>query len=149
MGRSIVRAFAETERVFIPRYYAPETWAEENIYVLPPMHRFGWHCAQAFDCLDRGDFSGCLQSLRNGMAVYEDIAKLVEFMINQVEDMERASRIATAPPELVELAKQVKLMLSRFEPDNPAVVELKKSAAYQQVAWLIEEPASMVETILQ
>ena len=149
LGRSIVRAFAETERVFIPRYYAPETWAEENIYVLPPMHRFGWHCAQAFDCLDRGDFSGCLQSLRNGMAVYEDIAKLVEFMINQVEDMERASRIATAPPELIELAKQVKLMLSRFAPDDPAVVELKKSAAYQQVAWLIEEPASMVETILQ
>lgn len=142
LGMSIARAFAQTERAFIPRYYTPETLTGDNISVLPPMHRFGWYCAQAFEALDRGAFPACLQSLRAGMSVYKDIAKLVEFVMDRVVELEKSSHVAAAPPELVELAKQVKLMLSRFAPDDPAVLELKNSPAYQQVAWLIEDPAS-------
>lgn len=149
LGLSLARAFSRIERAFVSRYYMPETLKLENIYVLPPMHRFGWHCAQAFDALDQGDFSACIKYLRAGLDTYHDIAKMVEFLLDQVAEQEKAARITTAPPELVDLANRIKITLSRFEQDDPAVIELKKSPVYQQAAWLIEEPASMYEKLLQ
>ena len=148
-GLSLARAFARTERAFISRYYAPETWEEENIRVLPPMHRFGWYCAQAFDALNQGDFGGCVKRLRAGLDSYQDVAKMVEFLLDRVAEMEKVSRIAGAPPELAELANQVQAMLARFAPGDPAVEELKKSPAYRQVAWMIDEPSSIYGKIPQ
>lgn len=148
-GLSLARAFAQVERAFISRYYMPETLSEENIYVLPPIHRFGWYCAQAFDWLNQGDFSCCVRSLRDGLDIYKDIAKMVEFLLDRVAEMEKLSRIAAAPPELIELAKQVKAMLSRLEPNDPAVMELKRSPAYQKVAWMIDEPVSVYGNLPQ
>lgn len=40
--------------------------------------------------------------------------------------------------ELLALAEQVWAILARYPPDDPAVIELKNSAAYQKVAYLIE-----------
>lgn len=143
LGLAIAECFARVERAFISRYYTADTWTEENIYVLPPMHRFGWYCAKAFAALDSGDITDCLQQLRAGLASYKDIAKMVEFLLDQVSEREKAARITTAPPELIELARQVKAMLARFDPDDPAVEELKNSPAYQQVSWMIDEPATI------
>ena len=64
-----------------------------------------------------------------------------EFLLDRVAEMEHSSRIAVAPPELLALAQQVNTVLARFAPDDPAVAELKHSAAYQQVAWIIESPS--------
>lgn len=148
-GLKLARAFAGLEQEFLSRSYTPEALREDRLFALSPLHRFGWYCAQAFAALDDGDLLTGVQLLRAGLSASEGATKMVEFLQKRVGEMERASRIAAAPPELIELAKQVKLMLARFDPDDPAVAELKKSPAYQQVAWLIEKPASMVDAILQ
>lgn len=140
LGISLARAFAQTEQAFVSRYYTEDVRTGENIHVLPPMHRFGWHCAQAFEALEGNDFHGFVQGLQTGLNLYKDVAKMVEFLLAWARRLEKATRIASAPPELVRLANQVKTMLLRFAPDDPAVEEIKNSPAYQQVAWLIEEP---------
>jgi len=40
--------------------------------------------------------------------------------------------------ELRALADQIRAVLSRFAPDDPAVTALKQTEAYQKVAYLIE-----------
>ena len=45
---------------------------------------------------------------------------------------------AAATPELLALAEQVRGILEKFPPNDPAVAELKASPAYQRVAPLIE-----------
>ena len=47
-------------------------------------------------------------------------------------------RELTAPPELLQLAERVRAILEKFPADDPAVIELKSSAAYQKVKHLIE-----------
>ena len=42
------------------------------------------------------------------------------------------------PPELVELANQVRAIMARYDPNDPAVAALKQSEAYQKVAYLLE-----------
>lgn len=140
-GLELARAFARVEGRFLPRCYAPEALQEDMLFMLPPMHRFGWYCSQAFEQLDRGDFAACVQKLCDGLSQYSNAASMVDFLLDQVAGLERNTRIAAAPPELVALAEQVKVILARFAPDDPAVMELKSSPVYQQVAWLIETPA--------
>lgn len=140
-GLSIADAFACIESEFLPRCYAPQALQAEGLGMLPPMHRFGWYCAQAFEAIERGEFSECVRLLQQGLCVYPDAAKMVEFLLDRVAEREHSSRIAVAPPELLALAQQVNTVLARFAPDDPAVAELKHSAAYQQVAWIIESPS--------
>ena len=52
---------------------------------------------------------------------------------------QRREQIASAPPELLALAEQVRVILAAYPADDPAVVQLKQTLAYQQVAFLIEE----------
>ena len=56
-----------------------------------------------------------------------------------VEDLPPEQAKAAAGKELLRLAEQVKAILKRFPPDDPAVAELKRSEVYQKVAYLIEE----------
>ena len=44
----------------------------------------------------------------------------------------------TASPELLELAERVKGILSKYPPDDPAIVAFKQSEQYRKVAYLIE-----------
>ena len=60
---------------------------------------------------------------------------LTEFLLDEAE---REAARASATPELMALAEQVRGILSRFPPDDPAVKELKSSPVYQRVAPLIE-----------
>lgn len=141
-GMALARSFAKLEKDYLFRSYTPEALREDRLFALSPVHRFGWYCVRAFEALDGGDLLTCVRQLRAGLAGYEGMGKMVEFLLSCVEEMERASRIAAAPPELLELAKQVQSMIMRIGPDDPAVDELKKSPAYQQVAWIIEKPAT-------
>ncbi len=145
-GMAIARAFARIEGLFLPFCYAPGVLCPELLFMLPPMHRFGWYCVQAFQVLDGGDAPGCVRLLHAGLSEYKDAAKIVAFLLERVTAQEKAARIAAAPPELVALANQVKTILARFEPDDPAVSQLKHSEAYQKVAWLIEEPVQSTHT---
>ena len=133
-GVRLARGFAKVEGAFIARYYRADTLSGEAIYVLPPMHRFGWYCAQAFEALDSGDAAGYVRLLRAGLELYGDVAEMVEFLLDCTPGLQ-----APQPPaELLALAEQIRTVLANFAPDDPAVAALKQSEAYQKVAYLIE-----------
>lgn len=133
-GQWLARTFAKVERAFITGYYTPEVLREGNLFVLPPLHRFGWYCAQAFDALETGDIAGYARFLREGLAVNPGMKTMVEFLTEHTPELQ-------APPpssELLALAEQVRTMLAAYPADDPAVAVLKASPAYRKVAYLIE-----------
>ncbi len=140
----LARAFASVESVFLRRCYAPDVLDEDNILTLPPMHRFGWYCARAFDALNANNAADYVRLLRKGFEVCQDMRPMVDFLHRDAEQRNREQRIHDAPPELVQLAEQVKAVLAMYPVGDPAVNALKNSAAYQKVAWLIEEPSMMM-----
>lgn len=135
-GLELARVFAQVERKFLHQFYTPALLCEENICLLPALHRFGWYCAQAFDALENGDAVGYVHLLREGLALCEGMKDMVNFLVEHTEEVQAVM----APPELVELANQVRAVLARYDPNDPAVKALKQSVAYQKVAYLIERP---------
>jgi len=131
----LVQAFVKVEKAFLPGYYTPEILREGNLCVLPPMHRFGWHCVQAFDSLEAGDAAGCARCLREGLSSCGEAKDVVEFLLASLPELQ------TPPPspELLVMAEKVRMILNMYPADNPAVEALKASPAYQRVAYLIEE----------
>ena len=134
-GMALARAFAQVERAFLPACYTPELLGGSGPLLLPSLHRFGFYCARAFDALDSGDTAGYVRLLREGLEVCEGVKSMVEFLLDHTPELQ-------APPEpseeLKTLADQIRTVLAGFSPDDPAVVALKGSEAYQKVAYLIE-----------
>jgi len=130
----VARAFARVEGAFLPACYTQEVLQEDGLRVLPPMHRFGWYCAQAFDALEAGDVAGYVRFLRAGLERDPAMKDMVEYLTDNTPELQ-----ALKPsPELVVLAEKVRTMLVAYPPDDPAVAALKASPAYQKVAYLIE-----------
>jgi len=131
----LAQAFAKVEKAFLPAYYTPEVLREGNLCVLPPMHRFGWHCVQAFASLEAGDAVGCVRCLRAGLTSCGEAKDMVEFLLANMPELQ-----APPPsPELLAMAEKVRTILEMYPEDDPAVAALKASPAYQKVAYLIEE----------
>ena len=65
---------------------------------------------------------------------------MVEFLADHTAEVQRL----LTTPELRALAEQVRVILVRFSPNDPAVAALKQSEAYQKVAHLIEGTAAPV-----
>lgn len=135
-GMELCRAFAKIENTFLTKYYAAELFSDENIHILPPMHRFGWYCGKAFWALDAGDSAEYVRLLRKGLEACPEAKPMVEFLLRQLEESQKVQ----ATPELLVLAEQVRTLLAQYPADDPAVEALKQSAAYQKVAHLIEGP---------
>lgn len=132
---AMARTFAQVEADFLPFYYGPGVLTEENLFLLPPIHRFGWYWVQAFSALETGDAIGYTQLLRKALISCEGMDAMVEFLLNNTP----ALQVPPPGPELPALAEQVRTMLAAYDPDDPAVMALKKSPVYQRVAHLIEE----------
>ena len=130
----LAREFAKIERQFLRSCYLPEVLQAENLFILPPMHRFGWHSAQAFEALDSGDTAGYVRCLREGLTSCEGMKPMVEYLVEHTPEL----RPAEPSRELLVLAQKVRLMLLQFAPGTPAVEAIKNSEAYQKVAHLIE-----------
>ncbi len=135
-GMALCRAFAKIEGAFLPKYYVSDLLSDENIHLLPPMHRFGWYCSRAFWALDAGDSTTYVRLLRQGLESCTEAKLIVEFLLKQLEESQKIQ----PTPELLALAEQVRILLAAYPADDPAVGALKQSAAYQKVAHLIEGP---------
>jgi glycosyltransferase involved in cell wall biosynthesis len=134
MGMDLARSFAKVEGTFLTGCYAPEVLLDENLRILPPLHRFGWRCAQAFNALDSGDAAGYVQMLRAGLETAPGVQPMVEYLTEHTP----ALQVPPPPPELLALAEQVRTILSAYGPESPAVQAVKESPAYQRVAYLLE-----------
>ena len=141
-GLSLAREFARTEERFLPRCYTLEALCEEGLFMLPPIHRFGWWCVRAFDALNGGDAVGYARCLRQGLDTCNSMKPMVEFLTEYTPELQIRPEPST---ELLALAEQIRTVLANFAPDDPAVTALKQSEAYQKVAYLIEglEPPVM------
>ncbi|WP_160662890.1 glycosyltransferase [Colidextribacter sp. OB.20] len=133
-GMDLCRAFAGIEGAVLPRYYSEALLCEENIDVLPPLHRFGWYIAQAFQTQEAEKSPEYIRLIRAGLVSCPSMKPMAAFLLEQLE---RAQRLQ-APPELLALAEQVRALLAACDPGDPAVTALKASPAYQKVAYLIE-----------
>lgn len=134
-GLTLARLFAQVEKVFLLLCYSAEILTEKRLFLLPPMHRFGFYFVQAIEALDTGDAAGYVRLLRAGLAVNEGMKPMVEFLLDHTPQLQA---ISEPPTELKALAEQVRTILSNFAPGDPAVETLKQSEAYQKVAYLIE-----------
>ncbi len=139
-GMALAGAFAEIEKKFVRLCYAPSALTDETLFLLPPMHRFGFYCAQAFEALGNGGTAEYVRLLREGLETSEGMKDMVEFLAEHTAEIQQL----LAPPELKTLADQVRVILARFDPNDPAVSTLKQSEAYQKVAYLIEGAAAPV-----
>lgn len=139
-GMALARAFAKLEKGFLSRCYVPEILRGDRVFLLAPLHRFGWYCAQAFDALEQGGAVEYVHLLRAGLDACEGMKDMVEFLADHTQEVQQL----LAPPELRALADQVRVILARFDPSDPAVAALKQSEAYQKVAHLIEGTAVRV-----
>jgi len=133
-GMGIARAFAKIESEFLPRCYNSNILREDMLLALPPMHRFGWFCARAFEALGQGKPTEYIRLLRAGLDVCEGMKDMVEFLVDHTREVQEI----LTPPDLRAMADQVRVMLARFDPNDPAVEALKQSDAYKRVAYLIE-----------
>lgn len=134
-GVALARTFAKAEGAFLTGCYAREVLREGNLRVLPPMHRFGWYCSQAFDALAGGDAAGYVRLLRAGLETNPAMKPMVEYLTENTPELWNTG----AAPELLALAEKVKALLAAYPADDPAVAAVKASPAYQRVAYLIED----------
>lgn len=135
LGFALAKAFAKVEGAFVSRCYTEEALLDENIQVLPPLHRFGWYCSKAFETLKKGDMAGYVRFLRTGLESCPQMKVMAEFLMQHTPQLK-----PPASGELLALAEKVRSMLAAYPADDPAVAMLKQSAAYQKVAHLIEGP---------
>lgn len=132
---ALSRAFARVVGSFTSRYYAQEALQGENFRMLPGMYRAGWYCHKAFEALDSGDCGAYVQLLREGVTAYPGTKKMAAFLLEHTPEVQE---LIAPPPEVQALANQVRTIMARYEPDDPAVIALKQSEAYQKVAHLLE-----------
>ena len=134
-GLALARTFAQVEQEFLPLCYAPEALEEDRLFLLPPLHRFGRYCVQAFEALDAGDAAYCVRLLRTGLDVCKNAKDMVQFLLKHTPELQMQPESSA---ELLTLAGQIRAVLANFAPDDPAVVALKQSEAYRKVSYLIE-----------
>lgn len=133
-GVALAKAFARIGETILPLSYSETMFEQDRMFALPPLHRFSFYCAQAFNALDDGDATSYVRLLREGLCACEGVKDMVEFLIDHTPEVQ-------APPpsaELLSLAEQIRAVLANFSPDDPTVAALKQSEAYQKVAYLIE-----------
>ena len=67
--------------------------------------------------------------------------ELVNITLEELQKEQKkleAEKQLSASPELVELAKQIKVMLDNYPENSPELLTIKQSPVYKQVAHLIE-----------
>lgn len=132
VGQGLCEQYAVLSATWLDNVYNPELLNAEDVAVLPGMHRFAWQLRQALAAWEKGDELGYVRGLGAALDAAPAMKETVDFLL--------AHKPKTAAQrQLEELAEQVKAILSRYAPDDPAVAALKASPAYQKVAPLLKE----------
>lgn len=137
LGRALCEAFFRETACYYEGLYSPAVLEDPPSWdVLPKMGRFSMHCLRAHKALEQGDQLGYVRQLREGLQQAPLMKHMVSFLLDQ-QDKE-SKRTAAASPAMTALAEQVRVVLDKYAPDDPAVKALKQSEAYQKVAWILE-----------
>ena len=122
-------------------YYNPEILCEEMVGLLPDMHHFGWFFLQAVSAKENRDNLAYIRWLRKALKAVPAMKAMVEYLLKDVTANleENGNEKAAADAELMSVAAQIRTILAQYAPDDPAVVALKQTPAYQAVAHLITD----------
>lgn len=127
--------FCDLAADYLSNFYNAQLLTEEDILMLPAVHRFGWYYMQARNAQDTIEY---VRFLRAGLKSVPAMKKMVEFLIEQIE---QENLLSYKPdPEFLMLAEKVQTVLAAYSRDDPAVKALMTSPAYQKVKGLIQLP---------
>ena len=127
--------FGEASERFLVWYYHPGLLQEKNVAVLPSMHRLAWFFIHYQKAAAQQQWDSAVGYLNQMIDAAPTMKKMVVYLLDGIEKKQNAS---AASAELQVLADQVRSILAQYKPDDPAVMALKQSPAYQKVAHLIE-----------
>ncbi len=110
--------------------------SQDDISILPSLHQCLWYLVQEEHALQTQQFTQAVSFLNLALKAHPDMKDMIEVQLDNIQQQER---LASASPELLQLAEQVKQILSQYEPDDVRLMVIKQSEVYQKVAYLIEE----------
>ena len=141
-GEQLCQRFADVSGVYLCEIYNEAVLGdEEAIGCLPELHRFAWHYVRAWEQRETAQF---FDLLRDALHQTSEMTHMIGFLSERMIEKDKARR-AAASAELIELAEKVRQILAAYPENDPAVVALKQTPVYQQVAFLIEEPKEIVQ----
>jgi len=76
--------FATVSALFAANAYAPELLNDDDIGVLPPLHRFGFHMAIGQNAKDAGDTLGYISALKKAVQTYPGMKEVVEVLTKKI-----------------------------------------------------------------
>lgn len=129
-------AYSNTAENFLNHCYAPEVLACKGACcALNEIDKFSLIYLTARSLQIQGDKAAYIRSLRSALRAAPQMKAFVTFLV-EYEKKEMQQQVS---PELLALAKNVRAILAQYPSNDPAVAALKQSAAYQKVAYLIED----------
>lgn len=132
VGEKLCDFFFALATDYLPNYYNAELLEDESDWIaLPGLHRFALYLIRAYACWQQNDDLGYIRALRSGLEVAPAMKGMVDFLLEHKPKTD-------AQRQLEKLAEQVQTVLSQYPPNDPAVIALKQSEAYQKVAPLLE-----------
>ncbi len=140
--QTICDAFLARAKQFLDVFYRSELYTEATICLLPIPVRFSWYCIQAKKAMAQNDSKEAIRLIKAALYTEPNAKGMVSFLLKKSEQCTSKQIPLSAPSaEILDLAKKIKSILAQFPPNDPAVLQLKASSAYQMVAHLIENEA--------
>ena len=91
--------------------------------------------------IDSTDMKEKIAYLHSAINQDSSMKKLITFATEELKkenEQNQAKKQFDASPELLALAKNIKLMLDNYPENSPELIAIKQSPVYKQVAHLIE-----------
>lgn len=133
-------AYLRLEGRYLETTYKPALLQEETLSVLPAVHRFAFYAMRADELRRAGRWTDFAQMLHAALQTSPAMKEIVSFWLDRLEQISKAQE---AEAELLQLAEQVRAILTQLPPDSPDVLALRQSPAFRAVAHLIEEPGTI------
>lgn len=131
--------FYTISKLYLTNLYKDEILENDYVFsTLPALHRFSIYFIIA---IDSTDIKEKIRLLRQALTEEPKMKELVNITLEELQNEQKkleAEKQLSASPELVELAKQIKIMLENYPENSPELLAIKQSPVYKQVAHLIE-----------
>lgn len=133
----LIGQFLSVAKDYLFSYYNQELLADQSEWsALPGLHCGALHLLQGQEALSRGDQEGYIHSLRLALWAAPNMKEAVAFLMEYPP-------LTPNGAELTALARQVRDILEKYDPDDLSVAELKRSEVYQKVAPLLQMQEEM------
>lgn len=130
----LYRHLCEVTECFFEKLYQPNL-GKEDVVILPALQRCCWYLVCEQKAIQTEQWKEAVYALRMALEAYPNFKEVAQW---RLENIQRQKIIPTVPPELLTLAEQVRNILAQYPADDPAIITIKQSEAYQKVAYLIE-----------